>query len=499
MELQFQKSACSCLNTAVREVQNQELTQEMKLTDGMPDIGRVLSAWGQGIMRSKEWRGDSVALSGGMMVWVLYAPEDGTNPRCISGWIPFQMQWPLPDGTREGNIRIRCLTRFADARSVSPRKLMLRAGVGVMAEVFSPMEGEIYAPTEVPEDVELLRRHYPLRLPKEAGEKPFLLDEELRLPESAPQPEKLLCFTLRPEVTDKKVLANKVVFRGNGNLHVLYLSEEGRLCAWDFELPFSQFDELQSSHSGDAQADVALMPTSLELEADDEGLLRLKCGLVGQYVIDDQEVVEIVEDAYSRTRELKPQTEMTELPAVLDARREMIYGEQTLPVETDRVVDTAFLPDFPRQRRREDGVDLEMTGNLQMLYYGEDGSLQSANARWEGNCSLSADGDSRIACLPMGVPQPQMSRSGGGMTAKFQLPMDIVTTAAGGIPVVTGLELGEKREPDESRPSLILRRAGGSGLWETAKTCGSTVAAIRNANHLQEEPEAGQMLIIPVL
>ena len=59
-------------------------------------------------------------------------------------------------------------------------------------------------------------------------------------------------------------------------------------------------------------------------------------------------------------------------------------------------------------------------------------------------------------------------------------------------------ELGEEREPDGNRPSLILRRAGNQRLWDIAKESGSTMDAIRKANHLQEEPAPGQMLLIPV-
>ena len=54
MEFEFQKSACPCLETALREVQNVEQTQEIKLPDGMPDIGRVLAAWGQTILRRDD-------------------------------------------------------------------------------------------------------------------------------------------------------------------------------------------------------------------------------------------------------------------------------------------------------------------------------------------------------------------------------------------------------------------------------------------------------------
>lgn len=76
--------------------------------------------------------------------------------------------------------------------------------------------------------------------------------------------------------------------------------------------------------------------------------------------------------------------------------------------------------------------------------------------------------------------------------------MQLDTTGEDGIPMMAGLSLGELQQPDPARASLILRRAGTEGLWELAKSCGSTVEAIRRANELQEEPEPGRMVLIPV-
>lgn len=56
MEMQWKVTPCRYLHTALREVQNQEQTLELRLTEGMPDIGRVLCAWGQPQMREKQWR-----------------------------------------------------------------------------------------------------------------------------------------------------------------------------------------------------------------------------------------------------------------------------------------------------------------------------------------------------------------------------------------------------------------------------------------------------------
>ena len=121
MELQWKSNPCSHLRCSVRQVQNQEQTLELRLTDGMPDIGRVLCAWGQWLLHSKQWRSDGMQISGGVNAWVLYAPEDGSEPRCVEGWIPFQAKWNFPESHREGIIRIDGCIRSMDDKAAVGR------------------------------------------------------------------------------------------------------------------------------------------------------------------------------------------------------------------------------------------------------------------------------------------------------------------------------------------------------------------------------------------
>lgn len=496
MELQFKKSALRCLTRVARDISTQEVTQELRLTDGMPDIGRVLCCWGQMVLRSKEWRGDMVTLTGGVMVWVLYAPEDGTEPRCIDAWIPYQLRWENVDGGREGPVRISPLLRYVDARTVAARKFMVRAGAAALAEALCPSQLQLYAPEELPEDIEVLRRTYPVRLPKEAGEKTFELDEDFTV--SGVSPEKIISYVVRPEITDQRVLGNKVVFRGNANLHLIYCCTEGRIRTEDYALPFSQYAELDGQHNPDAQADIWMGVTGTELDRNETGQMRLKCGMVAQYVVDDRELIELVEDAYSPYRNVEIETEPLMLPSLLEQREESIRTEQVMAGHNGEVVDVNFLPDFPRLRRIGEQVEMELPGIFQALYYGEDGTLQSGSSRWEEKLTLPAAEGSWIDArmLPIGQIQAVPGPEGLMLNGSFQLQLQ--TTAENGLPMVTGLEVGEKLQPDAGRPSLILCRPGNEGLWNLAKRCGSTVDAIRSANALQEEPVGDRLLLIPV-
>lgn len=497
MDMTFERKTISCLDTALQQVQNGEQTLELKLAEGMPDVGQILTAWGQCVLRSKEWREDQVQFSGGMMVWVLYAPEDGSEAQCVQGWIPFQMRWELPENTPEGTVRLRCLTRFVDGRSTSPRKILVRAGMAVLAEAYVPTELETAEPRERPQNVALLEHTYPVRLMKEAGEKAFQIDQELHLPDSIPDLKQLISWRVSPRITDHRVLADKVVFKGNCNLHVLYRSDAGQFHNWDFELPFSQYADLRGEYGSDARVETALMPTSLELELRENGNLDLRGGMTAQYLITDQQPMTLVEDAYSPEWDLTVKQEMLMPPAVLENRRESIRAEQTVSVPANLTADIQFLPDFPRQRRTENDIELEYPGQFQLLYYGEEGQLQGTTSRWEGNGSLSADENSRINAVPVGA-EAQAVTGNGNILAKAEIPVELTTITRQPISMVTGVELGQQKKQDPNRPSLILRRAGHSSLWDIAKAAGSTVEAIRRANGLTGEPNPEQMLLIPV-
>ena len=493
MELQFKKDLWAYLDTVLQEVQNTEQTLEMRLPEGLPDVGRILGAWGQPMLRSKEWRMGVVSLSGGMSLWVLYAPEDGTQPRCLDGWIPFQIRWQLPEDVPEGNVRIRLMPRFVDGRTVSARKIMVRAGIAAMAQALCPRETEIYSPESETEDVELLHHTYPVRLFREAGEKSFLLDEELELPPSAPEPEKLLYYRFQPTVTEQKVMGNKLVFKGFGNLHLLCLSEEGRMFSWKFDLPFQQFAELDQSHSPDSRGDVVLCVTSGEVELDEEGHFRVKCGFVAQYAVEDQTLLELTEDGYSPCREVTLHSRVLDLPAILETRTDSLSGEQNLPGVAGEIADIQCLPEFPRQYRTEKGIGLDLPTSVHVLYYGEDGALSSASARWEARMELPADGQSQVFAMP-GLPEAQILPG----SVKLEVPIQMTVTGNQGLSMVTGVELGERKQPDAHRPSLILKRAGEADLWRIAKESNSTVSEIRKANALDSDPIPGQMLLIPV-
>ncbi len=493
MELQWDKTQFPCLWTKVHQVQNQEQTLEVRLGDEMPDIGRIICGWGQSIVRGKEWQGDSMSISGGIMAWVLYAPEDGSAPRCVESWLPYSMKWNFPQSQRDGTIRADVKVRNVDARVLSARKMMIRASVSAMGEALEPGSTEVYKPAQE-HNVQLLLQTYPLTVPAEAGEKVFLVDEDVEIP--GKKPEKIITYHIEPNLTEQKVVGTKAVFRGDCQLHLVYFAEDGSICSADASVPFAQYSELDRDYDKEAGIHTLMAVSSLEPEWID-GLLRLKCGLVAQYVILENCLLSLAQDAYSTQNQLQAAYETLEIPVALDRRTEMQTVSQSAPSECTEIVDITCCWEHPVLHRSGMTLDAQMPGVVQVLCKDTSDQYSCVSIRCSYQWSLPAAEESTVG-ITANCGTPEVRADGTNMHVNAPVELEMLTTARQEMPMITGLELGPQTQPDPNRPSMILRRADGGSLWNMAKQYGSTVDAIRSANGIEEQPTPGQMVLIPV-
>lgn len=492
MDIPFEKTESRFWQQKLYAPVIQEETQEFRLPESLPDIGRVISAWGQPVLRGKEWRGNHIVLTGGVMVWVLYAPEDGSEPRRVESWIPYSARVEHHQ-EEEGIIRAECLLSSTDARNVAGRKLMLRISVGLMVQTMTRRQARLCSPGQLPGDIQILERTYPMVLTRETGERAFLADEVVSMER---KPERILYYRLSPRVCEQKVLGSRAVFRGVGELHLLCQDDRQQLFCADLEVPFSQYLDLDGDYDEGAEVSCVLCVTSLETEPEGEGV-RVRCGLMGQYIINAPAVICCVEDAYSPQRELEPVMEEVVLPAWLDEQVRQIELQERLTGE-DVPVDAIFFPDLPVVTRQPGGAEIRVGGSFQTLSAAPDGSLHSRMVRSSRSETLSTECDT-IPCtwLRGGT---SLRREGGGWAAEARMDAKLSSVSTRPVSMVTGLRAGECRVPDPDRPSIVIRaRKPEESLWDIAKYCGSTVSAIQRLNKLEREPEENRLLLIPVI
>lgn len=497
MELQFEPKTEKYLHQALFQTQNIEETQEIKLPPDLPDVGHVINVWGQCVLRSKQWQGDTITVSGGVMAWILYQSAEEDARKVTEAWVPFQARWTVPDSGTEGTVRACCTLSAVDARMVSARRMMLRVGVSVTGEALRRQELTTYTPCQLPPDIQILTKTYPMLLPKESSERSFTVEAEQPLPAAGDGVPSILCSSVFPVIQEQKISGSRLAFRGIAQGRVLY-DLDGTVQSWDCEMPFSQVAELDGEYDADSRVSVIPAVTSVEAEYAD-GKLQLHCGLTGQYMVCSRTMAELTEDAYSPLREIQLEKDTLDAPAFLDGLTKELTCECSLGSD-GTVMDLSFCPESVQQTWESGSAVYRISGNFRSLEKNDAGELISETGK--GECPMEvAQGENTTGQLWLqcaGLPSAGLSPDGNSGRCRITAQVNVLS---GQSPeMIRSISAGENKQRDKNRPSLLLcRPRREETLWQLAKRCGSTVDAISAANHLTDNPPENQLLLIPLI
>lgn len=98
MELVFEAQSIDYLRPVFTKAAAQEQTQELIVPDSYPDCGGLYLRRVRGDA-GKEARDGSVVVTGGVRAGLLYVPEDGTEPRALSCYLPYSIRVDDPAAT----------------------------------------------------------------------------------------------------------------------------------------------------------------------------------------------------------------------------------------------------------------------------------------------------------------------------------------------------------------------------------------------------------------
>ncbi len=393
MEHNFEAQTIPCLQWEIYNSKNQEQVLEVKLPDGFPDIGNVVGSWGQCIIREKDWRDGSISVNGFVMAQILYHPLDADEPQIIEAMLPFRESWEIDNKEREGGLRVHCYIKSIDARMLSERKMMVRAAIAVYVEALVPSEVHSYSPDLLPDDIQLLHREYPVMLLKEIAEKNIMIDEDI----ATPGIERIISCLVVPKISRQQVVGDKLSLVGIAQCHLLYSQDNGTLTVRDEEIEFSHVTDVGQVYDSDTQASVMPAVYSLEYEKM-EGRVRLKCGIVCQYLIMDHINLDIIEDAYSPVRAVTLQETRCQFPAVLDIKNQNLQTKATLNISGNQIIASNLMMDSPILQRGAESMKMLLNGGVQVLFQDVAGDLQCSNGKWSVQMELNAANSVDFVC-----------------------------------------------------------------------------------------------------
>ena len=502
--LELIQNRISQIKEVVTVSREHEESTDIIVPDVCPDTLGIVYVDGSCTLREKQVGAGTVTVSGDIFIRVFYESEEPGRLCILSGQMPYTVTLDAPVAGAGDKALASVRVLEAGASALNPRKLSLRAALGVELQIYQPTELTITegASGSAEEGIHVRTVSEVWRYPGDLVEKKLAFNEEIRLPDGGPiaEGDRVAAGDLIWQADDIRVLEGKVMVRGSAVVTVLCLPEMGSAVSESrYKLPFSMLlecDSLSEHDSVDLRFQTLQLDTQLVTRG--EGERFLYCSIFGAAaaLVNKERTVNRLEDLYSTTFGLTyDTTEVTIGPP----EPHTICQEGGATLETMSPARRICHVSWKGQGRGQSG-SVAGCFCFKIIYEDVDGRICSVSRRIEVEATAEGAGPgSHVAVEAQGIET--LIDSAGAVQVSFTAAFTYQPGAAVPYTCIKSASLQADKPLGRARDASLVLRAPeeGESVWSIAKQYRTDPAAIRSANGLPEDTPLlpGKLMIIP--
>lgn len=515
MEFKLNKEEILTAETILSTVQEQSVELDYVLPDYYPEIFKIIKCIVTPRAASYSLNGNKLTYDISVSVKVLYCAEGSSAVKVIEQKLMYTKTAEMGRAGENPNVTINMRTDYVNCRAVNQRRIDIRGAVSAEILVTDVSRSELISDAF---GMDICVKKIPISFPVNRlfTTKQISVAEDLELGMSKPSIDSIIFFDAAVSSTDKKVIANKMVAKGELCINMLYTYSDGDNAGIEpmqFTLPFSQiidFDGIDERF--DCFVDADILSCEAEPKADGEGntkvvdcniSLMIKCSAYRTAS------VELAVDEYSTKYGCSHSVSTVKIESMPQYIN--YSGIIRSSVETADTIDCVYcarcsIKSFTSAFDKESGsIKIDGTAIYNIIVCGEDGMATSADKEDAFTLSIPADELSENCSISVKVIPLTCSYSiSSGNSVDIKTDIKVCGTASC-IETVDGLSdifIDENTiyEHDDNCAVKLYFASAGESLWDIAKRYKASEDAISEENDVDSSNIADNcMLIIPML
>lgn len=285
--------------------QEQSVELEYILPDYLPDIFKIVKCRVIPGISSKNISSDKAVYEITADIKVLYQDEHSSMIHCINQRLSYTKTLDFSRPCENADVTLIPKLDYINCRAVNQRRLDIRGAVSIKSNVVSSVNQEMICDA-FGMNIQLKKIPIEYISGRITAEKSLSLNEELELNSAKPS----VCGIIRSDVTlisgEKKVIANKLVIKGEAVIDILYTYENdggNGMETMQYTIPYSQIidaEGIDESFECISHQEVSMCDVSVS--ADSKGENRIfRCDIMINICCHAYKMAhaEVVSDVYS--------------------------------------------------------------------------------------------------------------------------------------------------------------------------------------------------------
>ena len=485
------------------------------LPDYYPDIFKILKCTLTPGIVSYSVSGTQLFVDGVVYIKVLYLSENSNDINCIEHRFTYSKTIELVKSAEKPVVTFVQKADYCNCRAVSGRRIDVRGAVSTKIKVTGCTESEILNGASGL-GAQVRRDSVSYCGSRLYASRQYVAREDIETGTGSGI-SSVISTSCCASVTDTKIIADKVVIKGEAKIKALYLTRSGECMeteVMEATIPLSQIvdvDGITDSHNCYARFDV--MDCDLEIKQGDDGENRLLgCEITVDCKVNAYKecVISPISDIYSTDYECN----FSSVPVKLEHTPNFLlnqYGIKAVVDYNDDIISEVFdckcdLAGYTVRSAEENGRIL-LSGQVNIWVIGKNGAGKpifiEKTEPFEIMTELENESDAYSADISMSISNVSYSISGDNtVDIQIQVMAQGLVYKIRTISSVNEINIVEELpKTKNSDYALKLYYADkGEKVWDIAKKYNTSVSAVMTENELEEEQLTNPcMLLIPIV
>lgn len=496
-----------CVNRLVSQKKERIILEEdVIIPDIKPDILKPISSNGNVCISKQEVLEGKIRLEGNVDIYIMYlADSERDNIRGINTSISFKEIIDCQVATSKMKIDAKVVMKSIECKVLNGRKVSIKVELEADTKLYYNDVLNIVSDTRDIKDIQTIKNKIKLNLVVGSNSTKTYAKETIKI-----NSEDNLAEILRADFSiinkDIKISYNKILAKADINVKMIYLTEDNRIRSVEEKIPVMGFIEMMNISEEDI-CEVRYLTKNILIKPNSEEEHSIYVEIELELICDafKEEEIELIEDLYSPTRNLK--YDSRDIVTIIDkSTRNEIYeiNERILikELEGERLTDIRVTPminnvTVSRGKIIYDGevkADFMMTSNNQstvesitkMIPYIY--SVENDDITEESRVDTSID-----------VIMQDFVLEDSEVTINIRLNFEINKYNQLNMNIIEEIEEGEDRTNMNPYSMTIYFVKPGDTLWKIAKRHRSTIDDIVRLNKIEKNSEidVGMQLFIP--
>lgn len=509
--MDMKKSDIVLNKTAVETGSSVVVECDIIVPDVKPDLLKILQTDAVVSLNRKEVTDGGYTVGGKVDFTVLYVPESAKGVCSLSASAEFTDNENHPTAKDGMFMDVLADVEHLEFNLINSRKINIKAVVGIDTHIMEKLPVSI--PIQLDGEGVMMKKERICGLNRVLQKNDEIkLTDEITIPQGKPTIETLLKSDVALRNKDIKVIAGKIVAKGELAICSLYISEgDGMATFVENCLPFTEIIDAQGiSEDNYNNIDFQVIKSSVNAIPDADGDLRmLDCDIkLGVSISSDEKVDEdVIADVYSTSKKLNITSNNIEVDA-LKSNIDVSYTikENVMPAEgippISHIYNVVAKPYISSSTAQDGKLTLEGVIDTYILYISSKEDSPVYNFKAEVPFSITIDapsastGDKVRAKITANHISYNLNAAG---EVELRMVLAVSAAAFGRNTVNIISDISEEEFDRGDSPSIVLYFIQkGDTLWDIAKRYHTKEEYIRKLNNIDgENLTEGMQILIP--